>query len=85
MQQFAGEPLDPGPFGNDRRVLVSGRDDDLTGVDIAGGGLQPPAAGPSSMRFTAVPSRSSIPAWWACPSRWATTSSRVGNIGVPFG
>ena len=38
-----------------------------------------------SMRWTSVPSSSSIPSSCACRSRWAMTSSRCGNIGVPFG
>ena len=38
-----------------------------------------------SMRCTSVPSRSLMPSSPACRSRCATTSSRVGNIGVPPG
>jgi hypothetical protein len=45
MQQLAGEAVLPGPVRDDRRVLVSSRDDDLPGVDVPAGGLQPPAAG----------------------------------------
>lgn len=45
MQQLAGEAVLSGPVRDDRRVLVAGRDDDLPGVDVPAGGLQPPAAG----------------------------------------
>jgi hypothetical protein len=45
MQQLADEAVLSGPVRDERRVLVSGRDDDLPGVDVPAGGLQPPAAG----------------------------------------
>ena len=45
MQQLADEAVLSRPVRDDRRVLVSSRDNDLPGVDVPAGGLQPPAAG----------------------------------------
>ena len=42
MQRLAGEAARQG--GNDRNVLVAGRDDDVAGVDVARRGGQPPTA-----------------------------------------
>ena len=85
MQQFAGEPSSR-PLGNASACAVTGRDDHLAGVDVAGDVVQTPAPRPVG--------RSDGP--W-CPAavrfRPRARAGRgaahhlvsVGNIGVPFG
>jgi hypothetical protein len=47
MQQFTGKAVHARPLRHMRRVVVSGCDDHLAGVDVAGRRAQPPATGPA--------------------------------------
>ena len=83
MQQLAGEAVHPGPLGNGWRVLVSGRDDDLTRVDICGGGPQMPPARLSvdAMDLGAQPQLDA--GFVGVPVRSATTGRGWGTSASP--